>query len=200
MYIISEKNVIEMPGSCEFSNPDNDYSDYDDDWEHDFDFVDTDKEQCLQTCLQKLKLNPHAVGCYFAQDIGHCVFLKSGTIVGSSGASDPDTCWKFHQGNIFADQCACFNIYLITSIQVGNRLKISYNIVITKANTSTTTPATTTSHAMTTIRSTTTMAAFNTTTRPSTSTGHKNEETSTTHVQKGNHVPFLLPSRGKKYE
>ena len=82
--------------------------------------------------------------------------------------------------------------------QVGNRLNISYNIVIITANTSTSTPATTASHAMTTIRSTTTTAASNTTTRPSTSTGHKNVETSTTHIRKGSHVPFLLPSRGKK--
>ena len=76
--------------------------------------------------------------------------------------------------------------------QVGNRLNISYNIVIITANTSTSTPATTTSHAMTTIRSTTTTAASNTTTRPSTSTGHKNVETSTTHIRKGSYVPFLL--------
>ena len=103
MYIISEKNVIEMPGSCEFSNPDHDYSNYDYDGEHDFDFADEDKEQCLQTCLQKSKLNPNSVGCHFEKDTGHCVFLKTGTIVGSSGASDPNTCWKFHKGNIFAD-------------------------------------------------------------------------------------------------
>ena len=103
MYIILEKKVIEMPGSCEFSNPGHDYSNYDYDGEHDFDFADEDKEQCLQTCLQKSKLNPNAVGCHFEKDTGHCVFLKTGTIVGSSGASDPNTCWKFHKGNIFAD-------------------------------------------------------------------------------------------------
>ena len=103
MYIISEKKVIEMPGSCEFSNPDHDYSNYDYVGEHDFDFADEDKEQCLQTCLQKSKLNPNSVGCHFEKDTGHCVFLKTGTIVGSSGASDPNTCWKFHKGNIFAD-------------------------------------------------------------------------------------------------
>ena len=52
MNIISEKNVIEMPGSCEFSNPDNDYSVYDYDYHYDYDYADEDKEQCLQTCLQ----------------------------------------------------------------------------------------------------------------------------------------------------
>ena len=86
----------------------------------------------------------------------------------------------------------------ITSSQVGNRLNISYNIVIITANTSTSTPATTTSHAMTTIRSTTTTAASNTTTRPSTSTGHKNVETSTTHIRKGSYVPFLLHMMKKR--
>ena len=103
--------------------------------------------------------------------------------------------------NVSSNVAHYFDIFKSSAknmIQVGNRLNILYNIIIMKANTSTTTPATTTSHAMTTIRSTTTTAASNTTTRPSTSTGHKNVETSTTHIRKGSYVPFLLPSRKKR--
>ena len=93
-----------MSGSCEFSNPDYDYYVYYDyDYHYDYDYADEDKEQCLQTCLQKTKVFPNAVGCYFQKSSGQCIFLKTGTIVGSSGASDPNTCWKFHKGNIFAD-------------------------------------------------------------------------------------------------
>ena len=93
-----------MSGSCEFSNPDNDYSVYDYDYHYDYDFADEDKEQCLQTCLQKSKVFPHAVGCYLQKSSGLCIFLKTGTIVGSSGSSDSDTCWKFHEGNTL---CEC---------------------------------------------------------------------------------------------
>ena len=101
MYTISETskmNVTEMPGSCKFSNPDYDYYIYEYDYHYDHDYADEDKEQCLRTCLQKLQMFPNAVGCYFQKSTGQCVFLKTGTILGSSGASDPDTCWKFHEG------------------------------------------------------------------------------------------------------
>ena len=97
-----------MSGSCEFSNPYNDYSTYDYDNHYDYDFADEDKEQCLQTCLQKSKVSPHAVGCYFQKSSGQCIFLKTGTIVGSSGSSDSDTCWKFHEGNTL---CECRLLY-----------------------------------------------------------------------------------------
>ena len=97
-----------MLGSCEFSNPDNDYSVYDYDYHYDYDYADEDKEQCLQTCLQKSKVSPHAVGCYFQKSYGKCIFFKTGTIVGSSGSSDSDTCWKFHEGNTL---CECRLLY-----------------------------------------------------------------------------------------
>ena len=100
MYNISEKSVTEMAGNCEFSDPDYDYDHYDYDYHYDHDYADEDKDQCLHTCLKKLELNPHAVGCYFQKSIGQCVFLKTGTIVGSSGSAATGTCWKFNEGNI----------------------------------------------------------------------------------------------------
>ena len=107
-------HVTEMPGSCQFRNSDYDYDMYDYDYHYDYDYADEDKEQCLLICLQKLQTIPHAVGCYFQKITGQCIFLKTGTIVGSSGsdsdrfsirqaqhsgsASDSDTCWKFDEG------------------------------------------------------------------------------------------------------
>ena len=88
----------ESPGSCEFSNPDYDYYHYDNEFHYDYDYAEEDKEQCLQSCLQKSTKTDHAVGCYFWKDYGQCIFIKSGTIVGASGTSDTGTCWRFHSG------------------------------------------------------------------------------------------------------
>ena len=90
----------EISGVCEFSNPSHDYSYYDYEYHYDYDFAEEDKEQCLQSCLQKSKMIDYAVGCYFEKSSGQCIFLKAGTIVGASGLSDAGTCWRFDLGKI----------------------------------------------------------------------------------------------------
>ena len=88
----------EIPGSCQFTNPDYDYYSYDNEYHYDYDFAEEDKEQCLQSCLQKSRKIDHAIGCYFWKTYGQCIFIKSGTIVGASGIADTGTCWRFHLG------------------------------------------------------------------------------------------------------
>ena len=87
-------------GVCEFKDASNDYFDYDYDEHWDYDYAEEDKEECLQSCLKKSEAIDHAVGCYFNQHDGQCMFFKSGTIVGASGDRDDGTCWKFHLGNM----------------------------------------------------------------------------------------------------
>ena len=101
-----------MPGMCEFSDPSNNYWDYDYEYHnygttitnitHDYDYAEVDKDECLQSCLEKRRSVDNAVGCYFEtwgfinETWGTCIFIKTGTIVGSSGDSDIGTCWKFN--------------------------------------------------------------------------------------------------------
>ena len=84
-----------MSGTCEFSDPSNSHWDYDYEVHYDYDYAKEDKDECLQSCLEKRRSVSNAVGCYFA-NWGMCIFLKTGTIVGSSGDSEMGTCWKFH--------------------------------------------------------------------------------------------------------
>ena len=91
-----------MSGECEFNNPPYDYSYYDYDYHYDTDYAEEDKDECLQSCLEKRRSVDNAVGCYFEtwgfinETWGTCIFIKTGTIVGSSGDSDIGTCWKFN--------------------------------------------------------------------------------------------------------
>ena len=85
-----------MPGTCEFSDPSNYIVDYDYEFHYDHDYAEEDKDECLQSCLEKRRLANNATGCNFDKDYGVCVFLKTGTIVGSSGDPEKGTCWKFH--------------------------------------------------------------------------------------------------------
>ena len=89
-----------MSGTCEFIDSSNDYDAYDYEDQYDYDYAEEDTNQCLQWCLEKRRLFPNAVGCYFWKRYGQCIFLKTGTIVGASGDSDIGTCWKFHFGNL----------------------------------------------------------------------------------------------------
>ena len=99
-----------MPGKCEFTDDSNDYWDYDYDYHYDYDFADEDKEQCLQSCLQKRRTFDDAVGCYFQKSSGQCIFIKTGTIIGGSGDSDIGTCWKFGEGNLLYSLIFLHNI------------------------------------------------------------------------------------------
>ena len=83
-----------MSGTCEFSDPSNSHWDYDYESHYDYDYAEEDKDECLQSCLKKSRSFINAAGCYF--DFGKCIFLKTGTIVGSSGDSEIGSCWKFH--------------------------------------------------------------------------------------------------------
>ena len=85
-----------MSGTCEFSDPSNTYYEYDYEYHYDYDYAEEDKDECLQSCLEKRNSVNNAPGCFFEKDTGACMFLKSGTIVGSSGDSEKGTCWKFH--------------------------------------------------------------------------------------------------------
>ena len=94
-----------MPGMCKFSDPSHYYWSYDYEYLDDYDFYDyaeKDKDECLQSCLEKRRSVDNAVGCYFEtwgfinETWGDCIFIKTGTIVGSSGDSDIGTCWKFN--------------------------------------------------------------------------------------------------------
>ena len=85
-----------MSGTCEFSDPSNSHWDYDYESHYDHDYAEEDKDECLQSCLEKRRSANNAAGCYFKKDWGQCIFLKTGTIVGSSGDSEKGTCWKFH--------------------------------------------------------------------------------------------------------
>ena len=92
-------DYIQLPGRCEFSNPEYGVFEYDHDIHHDYDYAEEDKEQCLQSCLQKSRTIDHAVGCEFLKSNGRCAFVKSGTIVGSSEMnSNGFTCWRFYLG------------------------------------------------------------------------------------------------------
>ena len=99
-----------MPGECEFTEPSNLFWDYDYDHHYDYDFADEDKEQCLQSCLQKRITFDDAVGCYFQKPIGQCNFLKTGTIIGGSGDSDIGTCWYFGEGKVLYSVIFLHNI------------------------------------------------------------------------------------------
>ena len=99
-----------MPGKCEFTDDSNDYWDYDYDYHYDYDFADEDKEQCLQSCLQKRRSVDDAAGCYFQKSDGQCIFLKTGTIIGGSGDSNIGTCWKFGEGNLLHSLIFLHNI------------------------------------------------------------------------------------------
>ena len=107
-----------MPGKCEFTDDSNDFLAYD----YDYDFADEDKEQCLQSCLQKRRSVDDAAGCYFQKSFfcktgqkspSKCIFLKTGTIIGGSGDSDIGTCWKFGEGNVLYSLIFVHNIYNI---------------------------------------------------------------------------------------
>ena len=91
-------SYTEISGACQFSNPSHDYSYYDYEYHYVYDFAEEDKDQCLQSCLQKSEMIDHAVGCYFEKSSGQCIFLKTGTIVGASERSDASTCWRFNSG------------------------------------------------------------------------------------------------------
>ena len=107
----------ESAGNCEFSNPDYDsdygWTYYDNEYHYDYDYAEEDKEQCLQSCLQKSRKIDHAVGCYFWKTYGQCIFIKSGTIVGASGIADTGTCWRFHLGKKYSIYDYCSKIYII---------------------------------------------------------------------------------------
>ena len=89
-----------MSGECEFINPPYDYSYYDYDYHYDYDYAKEDKDECLQSCLQKSRQSMQATGCFFQQTTGLCIFLKDGKIIGASGKSDAGTCWKIQIGNM----------------------------------------------------------------------------------------------------
>ena len=99
-----------MPGECEFTEPSNLFWDYDYDHHYDYDFADEDKEQCLQSCLQKRITFDDAVGCYFQKSSGQCIFIKTGTIIGGSGDSDIGTCWYFGEGKVLYSVIFLHNI------------------------------------------------------------------------------------------
>ena len=99
-----------MPGTCEFFDDSYDYSYFDYDYEIDYDFADEDKEQCLQSCLQKRRTFDDAVGCYFQKSSGQCIFIKTGTIIGGSGDSDIGTCWYFGEGKVLYSLIFLHNI------------------------------------------------------------------------------------------
>ena len=82
-----------MSGACKFSDPSKSHDDYDYEYHYDYDYVEEDKDECLQSCLEKRRSVSNAAGCIF-MSWGECIFLKTGTIVGSSGESK-HTCWKF---------------------------------------------------------------------------------------------------------
>ena len=88
-----------MSGECELASYD--YSYYDYDYHYDYDFAEEDKDQCLQSCLQKSKQSMNAAGCFFQQRTGLCIFIKEGTVIGASGEPETGTCWKFHLGNMY---------------------------------------------------------------------------------------------------
>ena len=90
-----------MSGECEFSHPSYDYFYYDYDLYYDYDYAEEDKDQCLQSCLHKSKQSMKAMGCFFKQIYGHCIFLREGTVIGASGGPGAGTCWKFHLGTMF---------------------------------------------------------------------------------------------------
>ena len=81
---------------------DKELPEYDYDYHYDYDYAEEDKEQCLQSCLQKSRMIDHAVGCNFRKAWGQCIFKKSGTIVGASGISETGTCWRFHSGKKYS--------------------------------------------------------------------------------------------------
>ena len=96
-----------MPGMCQLTNEDYDIYDYDYDDHYGYDF---DKDQCLQSCLEKRSSVDDAAGCYFQKWDGRCIFLKTGTIIGGSGDSDVGTCWKFREGNVLYSLIFLHNI------------------------------------------------------------------------------------------
>ena len=64
----------ESAGVCEFSDSSTDYNQYD------YDFTEEDKDQCLQSCLQKSFPIDHAVGCSFENgltDASKCAHRSS---------------------------------------------------------------------------------------------------------------------------
>ena len=83
-----------MSGACEFSDPSKYYFEYDHEFDP-YDYDSHDKDECLQSCVEKSRSVSNAAGCYF-KDGYQCIFLKTGTIVGSSGDSEIGSCWKFH--------------------------------------------------------------------------------------------------------
>ena len=95
-----------MPGKCEFTVAWHIWHcDYDYHYEND-----EDKEQCLQSCLQKRRSVDDAAGCYFQKTDGGCIFLKTGMIIGGSGDSYVGTCWKFGEGNLLYSLIFLHNI------------------------------------------------------------------------------------------
>ena len=84
-----------MSGTCEFSVASNTFLEYDYEYHYDYDYAEEDKDECLMSCLEKRRSVDNAVGCYL-ETWGRCIFIKTGTIVGSSGDSDIGTCWKFN--------------------------------------------------------------------------------------------------------
>ena len=45
-----------MSGTCEFSDPSKSYYHYDYESYYDFDYAEEDKDECLQSCLEKRKI------------------------------------------------------------------------------------------------------------------------------------------------
>ena len=113
-----------MPGKCEFTVAWHIWHcDYDYHYEND-----EDKEQCLQSCLQKRRSVDDAAGCYFQKSFfcktgqkspSKCIFLKTGTIIGGSGDSDIGTCWKFGEGNVLYSLIFLHNISNINQSQIS---------------------------------------------------------------------------------
>ena len=115
-----------MPGNCEFMDPDNGVWDYGFDTHHDYDFADEDKEQCLQSCLQKRRSVKDAAGCNFRKWNGQCNFIKTGMIIGGYGNSDIEfigTCWKFGGGNVLYSLIFLHNI---PTIRFGSKTHLHH--------------------------------------------------------------------------
>ena len=119
-YQFDISGYTEIPGLCEFPDFD-EYSDYD--YDSHYEEIE-DKEECLQTCLRKWRSFNDAAGCIFIKP--QCIFLKTGTIIGGSGDSDINTCWKFGGGN---------GLYSLTFLQnISNNFFTRYKKCVANIN------------------------------------------------------------------
>ena len=87
--------IDEIPGTCKFKTPNTDIGNYDHDNISDM----KNKEECLKSCVERIKLSQDVTGCMFEDTRSKlCTFIKSGSIVDqeyTSEATDLNTCWKF---------------------------------------------------------------------------------------------------------